>query len=331
MLLAAGAALAGCGVLLLLVAGWAMHFTASAQESCAPTTGTLATGRVPAALAPLFEQAAARYQLGPDGPAVLAGLTKVESDFGRDLSTSSAGAVGWTQFLPETWRQYGVDANGDGRADPGTAADAIFAAANYLRASGAPRDWPRALFAYNHADWYVDKVLRTAEQLTGAAGSLNADSTPTDGCAAISSPELTGGVQRVVGGGRIVAIPGQPGELIDERILPDLLWIIQIFHAKVTDGYAPTGHAADGEHPLGLAVDLVPGPGGSWDDIDRLAQLAEPAQSQPRLPWRWVGYNGDTGHGRGNHLHLSWQHGPAQPGNRPPAAWVLTLAMRSSG
>ena len=331
-LLASAATLAGCGMLLLLVAGWAMHFTASAQESCTPTTtGTLAADRVPAALVPLFEQAAARYQLGPNGPAILAGLTKVESDFGRDLSTSSAGAVGWTQFLPDTWRQYGVDGNGDGRADPGTAADAIFAAANYLHASGAPGDWRRALFAYNHAGWYVDKVLRTAEQLTGTAGTLNADSTPTDGCMAISKPALTGSVQRVVGGGRIVAIPGQPGELIDGRILPDLLWIIQTFHAHVTDGYAPTGHAADGEHPLGLAVDLVPGPGGSWDYIDRLAQLAEPAQNQPRPPWRWVGYNGDAGHGRGNHLHLSWQHGPGQPGNRPPAAWVLTLAARSSG
>ncbi len=293
-LLASAATLAGCGMLLLLVAGWAMHFTASAQESCTPTTtGTLAADRVPAALVPLFEQAAARYQLGPNGPAILAGLTKVESDFGRDLSTSSAGAVGWTQFLPGDWR--------------------------------------RALFAYNHAGWYVDKVLRTAEQLTGTAGTLNADSTPTDGCMAISKPALTGSVQRVVGGGRIVAIPGQPGELIDGRILPDLLWIIQTFHAHVTDGYAPTGHAADGEHPLGLAVDLVPGPGGSWDYIDRLAQLAEPAQNQPRPPWRWVGYNGDAGHGRGNHLHLSWQHGPGQPGNRPPAAWVLTLAARSSG
>ena len=331
-LLATAATLAGCGVLLLLVAAWAMHFTASAQESCAPaTTGTLATGRVPAALVPLFEQAAARYQLGANGPAVLAGLTKVESDFGRDLSTSSAGAVGWTQFLPDTWKQYGVDANGDGRADPNTPADAIYAAANYLRASGAPRDWRRALLTYNHAGWYVDKVLRTAEQLTGRAGTLSTDSTQTAGCAAITEPTLTGGIQRVAGGGRIVQIPGQPGELIDERILPDLLWIIQTFHAQVTDGYAPTGHADDGEHPLGLAVDLVPGPGGSWDDIDRLAQLAEPAQNQPRSPWRWVGYNGDTGHGRGNHLHLSWQHGPGQPGNRPPAAWVLRLATRSSG
>ena len=331
-LITAAAALAGCGLLLVLTAGWAMRFTASAQETCTPTAPARAlnTGRVPAALAPLFQQAAARYRLGPSGPAILAGLTKVESDFGRNLSTSSAGAVGWTQFLPSTWRQYGVDADGDGRADPMNPADAIFSAANYLRASGAPADWRRALFAYNHAGWYVDKVLRTAQQLTSTSGELTTDATPAGACAAIDAPALSGGVQRVVGGGRIVAIPGQPGELIDERILPDLLRIIQTFRARVTDGYAPTGHAADGEHPLGLGVDLVPGPGGSWDDIDRLAALAEPAQNQPRPPWRWVGYNGDPNHGRGNHLHLSWQHGPGRPGNRPPAAWVLTLA-RGSG
>jgi hypothetical protein len=286
---------------------------------------------VPAALVPLFQQAAARYRLGPSGPAILAGLTKVESDFGRDLSTSSAGAVGWTQFLPSTWQRYGVDADGDGRADPMNPADAIFSAANYLRASGAPADWRRALFAYNHAGWYVDKVLRTAQQLTSTSGELATDATPIGACAAINTPTLSGGVQRVVGNERIVPIPGQPGELIDERILPDLLWILQTFHARVTDGYAATGHAANGEHPLGLAVDLVPGPGGSWDGIDRLAALTEPVQDQPRPPWRWVGYNGDPGHGRGNHLHLSWQHGPGRPGNRPPAAWVLALAARGSG
>ena len=330
-LITGAAALVGCGLLVLLIAGWAMRFTASAQESCAPTpNAALDTGRVPAALVPLFQHAAARYELGAGGPAILAALTKVESDFGRDLSTSSAGAVGWTQFLPSTWRQYGVDADGDGRADPNNAADAIFAAAKYLGASGAPADWRRALLTYNHAAWYVDRVLRIARELMRASGALMTDAAAAGACAAIDAPALSGGVQRVVGGGRIVAIPGQPGELIDERILPDVLWIIQTFRARVTDGYATTGHAADGEHPLGLGVDLVPGPGGSWEDIDRLAQLAEPTQNQPRPPWRWVGYNGDTGHGRGHHLHLSWQHGPGRPGNRPPAAWVLTLA-RGSG
>jgi len=328
----------GCGTIaicagtLLLVAGWAMRFTASAQETCTPPqTGTLSAGQVPAELVAIFEQAAAHYQLGPGGPAILAALTMVESDFGRDLSTSSAGAVGWTQFLPATWKQYGVDANGDGSADPNNPTDAIYAAANYLHVSGAPGNWPAALYTYNHAGWYVDKVLHTASQLTSTSGQPSAASLPTSGCAAITVPELGGQVQRVTGGGQIVPVPGQPGISIDERILPDLLWITHTFHARVTAGYAPTGHAPGGEHPLGLAVDLVPGPGGSWDDIDRLAALAEPIQNQPHSPWRWVGYNGDPGHGRGNHLHLSWQHGPSQPGNTPPAAWVLVLATQPSG
>jgi hypothetical protein len=53
--------------------------------------------------------------------------------------------------------------------------------------------------------------------------------------------------------------------------------------------------------------------GGSWGEIGELARLAEPHQNAPIPPWRWVGWNGDAGHGRGNHLHLSWAHSPAKP------------------
>ena len=69
------------------------------------------------------------------------------------------------QFLPTTWKTYGVDANGDGVADPGNPVDAIFAAARYLRAAGAHQDLRRAVFAYNRADWYVDWVLLRAAQI----------------------------------------------------------------------------------------------------------------------------------------------------------------------
>ena len=119
---------------------------------------------------------------------------------------------------------------------------------------------------------------------------------------------LNKAVPRFATGGRIVPIPGMPGESIDRRILGDLLSIIRQYKVRVTDGYAPTGHKSAGEHPLGLAVDLVPGSGGSWDLVDRLARWAEPNQNNPRFPFRWVGYNGDIGHGRGDHLHLSWLH-----------------------
>jgi hypothetical protein len=265
---------------------------------------------VPAELVPVFFAAASRYELGAEGPGILAALTKVESDFGRNLGPSSAGAVGWTQFLPSTWAAYGVDGDNDGQRDPSSAADAIHAAANYLRTLGAPSDWRKALYGYNHAWWYVDKVLRTARELR-----LDAS------CDA----PLETRAGRLVGGGRIVDIPWQPGEWIDERLLPDVDLLRRRFRIAITDGYATSGHSAAGEHPLGLGVDIVPGPGGTWADIDALAAWAEPQQGRPRAPFRWVGYDGDANHGRGHHLHLSWRHGGA-PGHRPPARWVEVLS-----
>ena len=94
---------------------------------------------------------------------VLAAINKVESDFGRNMGPSSAGAVGWMQFMPATWMEWGVDANGDGVADPWNAADAIYSAARYLAAAGASTDLYRAVYAYNHADWYVQEVLAIAQ------------------------------------------------------------------------------------------------------------------------------------------------------------------------
>ena len=71
---------------------------------------------------------------------VLGAINKVESNFGRNMGPSSAGAVGWMQFMPSTWERWGVDANGDGVADPWNAEDAVFAAARYLAASGGRTD-----------------------------------------------------------------------------------------------------------------------------------------------------------------------------------------------
>ena len=92
---------------------------------------------IPAELMPLYHAAERRYAVPWS---VLAAINKIETDFGRNLGPSSAGAVGWMHFMPATWRAYGVDADGDGRADPANPADAIFSAAAYLRASGAPAD-----------------------------------------------------------------------------------------------------------------------------------------------------------------------------------------------
>jgi membrane-bound lytic murein transglycosylase B len=54
--------------------------------------------------------------------------------------------------------------SGDGKADPYNGVDAIYSTARYLRASGAPRNYRKALYAYNHAGWYVNLVLRTANK-----------------------------------------------------------------------------------------------------------------------------------------------------------------------
>jgi murein DD-endopeptidase MepM/ murein hydrolase activator NlpD len=119
--------------------------------------------------------------------AVLAAINKIETNFGENMGPSSAGAVGWMQFMPGTWRGYGTDGNGDGVADPWNAEDAIYSAARYLAASGAQTDLRRAVFAYNHADWYVADVLNLAA-LYDAGGTALALALSTVGT------DLTGAV-----------------------------------------------------------------------------------------------------------------------------------------
>jgi hypothetical protein len=85
---------------------------------------------------------------------------------------SSAGALGWMQFMPASWDAYGVDGNRDGIKDPYNPVDAIFAAARYLKAAGAETDLRAAIFAYNHADWYVDSVILRARYIGGLPADL---------------------------------------------------------------------------------------------------------------------------------------------------------------
>ena len=124
------------------------------------------------------------------------------------------------------------------------------------------------------------------------------------------------------------SVPHEEGDMVDRRIVPDLRWIAARFPIYVTDGYS--GPLPNGEHvgcnschvkrlrPLQrprrrrraaerrAADATAAGPA-----ITRLAHWAEPRPEPPRPPFRWVGYDGDAGHGCGNHLHLSWEHAPA--------------------
>ena len=80
----------------------------------------------------------------PAGPGGLAGINEVETAFGTNITSPPPAPMGWMQFMPSTWR-YGVDANGDGVADPNNPEDAIFAAARYLRRRDARRHLRRDL------------------------------------------------------------------------------------------------------------------------------------------------------------------------------------------
>ena len=120
--------------------------------------------KVPIFLLPIYQAAGIQYGVRWE---VLAAINEIETDYGRNLNVSSAGAVGWMQFMPGTWKMYGVDGNEDGKRDPYNPVDAIFAAARYLKAAGAEDNLRKAIFAYNHAGWYVDSVMLRARLIAG--------------------------------------------------------------------------------------------------------------------------------------------------------------------
>ena len=149
---------------------------------------------------------------------------------------------------------------------------------------------------------------------------------------AMRSTKLAPKLCETTGGGRIVRIPGFPGERIDRRLLNDIRYLRERFKIYITDGYSKDPvHSANGEHPLGLALDIVPdfANGGSWRKITRLARWAERKQDRPRAPFRWVGYNGDPNHGRGHHLHLSYNHSPVN--KRGKVRMVQTIKCPTAG
>jgi membrane-bound lytic murein transglycosylase B len=100
-----------------------------------------------------YDEAERRFGVGAE---YLAAINLTETKFGRVVSDSSAGAQGPMQFIPSTWKAYGL---GGDVQDPH---DAIVGAANYLSSSGAPGDYDRALLAYNPSRAYVDAVKRYA-------------------------------------------------------------------------------------------------------------------------------------------------------------------------
>lgn len=308
------------------------------------TAGTV-KGGVPKELVPIYQAAAAKYGLGPKGPAMLASINFNETSFGTNMeNTTGSGAEGWMMFMPETWATYGVDANGDGKKDPYDPEDAIFAAARYLRASGAPGNWHDAIFAYNHAEWYVERIMGDFRSFyTGDQEAISStESCGVGGSAMLRHAERLFRPKKFKMLPERLMAPGYSPEAIDARIWADAVWLVETYDLLVTAA-REGGHKTHGD---GTAMDLVPADGKSWDatarkaaeDLGWIESCGESgvAPTCPLVPAiEFIGYNGfgehhgDPAHG-GNHLHVSWKS--SDYGGCPyricgPDEWVMAFPL----
>jgi hypothetical protein len=181
-------------------------------------TSTL-KGGVPKKLVPIYQAAAVKYRLGPKGPAMLASIHFNETSFGTNTeNTTGSGAEGQMMFMPETWAAYGVDANGDGKQDPHDPEDAIFAAARYLQASGAPDNWHDAIFAYNHAEWYVQRIEEDYRTFRGSGMETVAGGELGEACGpSIGGEAMVDHAQRLFQPQAFKLLPGALWQLVERR------------------------------------------------------------------------------------------------------------------
>ena len=342
-LLAAAAALGALFIIGLFVASSPGAPTGGAEQ-CRLVGAAGKT--IPANYIRWLRKASTKYQLGPRGFSIVAAIHQVETDFGRSplagvrSGTNSAGAAGPGQFLAETWAAYGVDGDRNGDRDIYSVPDSVLATANYLHASGAPRDWHAAIFAYNHAEWYVQEVEAKAAELGGEVIC-----TPV-------APAL-GGEAALLGSETLyepLAFKPIPAELwvgggapqaVDERIWGNVVWVLERFSLRVTAA-RESGHETHGD---GTAIDLVPAAGKGWDATALAAAEALGWRSAcgasgtapvcPLVPAiQFIGYNGFPSHGdpahagTNAHLHISWQASSyGCPGLCAPRRWVRVFPM----
>jgi Transglycosylase SLT domain len=254
-----GALLGVCCLVLIIAIGSMLGFAPGLfGDAAAASPSATAVADIPPRYLTLYERAGARY--GIDW-AILAGIGKVECDHGRDPDPSctregavnSAGAGGPMQFLASTFAQYGVSARGGGRPDRWSPADAIFSAANYLRASGAPGDYEKAIFAYNHASWYVQEVEHWASVYRGAASASGsaeppAEETPLSGIAGAGVetfmetwPQV--GPVEMVSGARALLSPNDGHVALVPAQAPTAVQAMAIAGNELQDlPYGPAGH-----------------------------------------------------------------------------------------
>jgi hypothetical protein len=271
--LAIGALLAGIAALGVLFLGMTLMMLlgvhspgslagASGSGEATDAPSALAKAEIPPEYLSDYEQAGQKYHLDW---AILAGIGRVECDHGRDPApactqegaVNSAGAGGPMQFLAGTWAEYGVAPAG-GTPDRWNPQDAIFGAANYLKASGAPGDYRKAIYAYNHAEWYVDEVESWAAKYRAPSTSSGPSGS---GSSAMQSLTTSGGSYGRVSGESptpMEFIPGERAEL--DPADGHLAWIPEgvptTVQAMVVAGnelqelpYGPGGHP----DPLGAS------------------------------------------------------------------------------
>lgn len=228
-------------------------------------------GPIPPNMVGVYQAAGQRY--GVDWR-ILAAIGWVETNHGANLNVSSAGAQGWMQFMKETWAAYGVDANGDGKADAWQMEDAIHGAANYIAAmlrtyNGSLRE---AIRLYNGPDWYMQRVLDAARAY-GFDGGWNTvlpipDERPsrTNRLVAMRTGAPTfvtpsSGVSRMIAGDSdIVPVPGFPGEEAARSVLPLIAAVVARWPSLVvTDAFdrdRSANHSSAGHNVTGTAVDF---------------------------------------------------------------------------
>jgi hypothetical protein len=360
---AATAALAMLGIALVLLVATLMG--GLAPQGCGPTANfapsAVALADIPGNYLGWIRTAATRDGLDWT---VIAGIYSIESDFGRldapgvHSGENFAGAGGPGQFLAATWERYGVDGDGDGVKDRYDPADAIPGTANVLRQNGAPADYGRAIFAYNHAGWYVAEVLSRAARYRGAARAnpsaasfVAVAEVATAACAsAATGPADLGTAVRLTWPAAYRALPawamagGRPAELVDARIYDDVLWVLGRYGVRVTAA-REAGHHTHGD---GTALDLVPQVGATQADWDASAgRLANDlgwipscgaSGARPACPLKpaiqWVGYDGYPSHGSPRtctggcpaHIHVSWASGCyGSSALVEPCAWVMSF------
>jgi hypothetical protein len=213
-----------------------------------------AVADIPAGYLRLYLAAGRRYNLDW---AILAGIGSIETDHGRlhapgvRSGANVAGAMGPMQFLAATFRAYGVDGNHDGRTHVYDPADAIPAAARLLRDNGAPRDYERAIFAYNHANWYVQDVLARAARYRGALR----DAPPNDIARIRADRE---NIATLLRNKRITLTLIQRADLQSGTIDPRLITILTALardHTIVVTALK-TDHAPGTNHEAGRAADI---------------------------------------------------------------------------